>query len=184
MGETDGVLVARVKRGDPKAFDQLVRRHLRAAHGVARSRLNDPSEADDVCQEAFIKALQGIDGCRKPEQFRAWLLAIVKNTAHNRREYNRVRDTAPLEAAHEAASPDSPFEDVRRTEMRETLTEAMDGLTELQRRVLVLHDMEGWRHAEIGQELGISAGSSRVHLHVARRSLRKTLSGRLALGSL
>jgi RNA polymerase sigma-70 factor (ECF subfamily) len=60
----------------------------------------------------------------------------------------------------------------------------MEGLTDLQRQVLVLHDMEGWKHAEIGQRLGISTGSSRVHLHVARRAMRKTLGGRLALGAL
>ena len=60
----------------------------------------------------------------------------------------------------------------------------MQHLTELQRRVLVLYDLEGWKHGEIARELGISAGSSRVHLHVARKAMRKRLSRRLALGSL
>ena len=184
MGETDGILVARVKRGDAKAFDKLVRRHLRAAHAVARARLNDPAEADDVCQDAFIKALERIDACRDPEKFRAWLLTIVRNTAHNRREYNRVRQGASLESAKTAASGDSPYDDVRRSELRRDLSNAMGGLTELQRRVLVLHDLEGWKHHEIGEELGISSGSSRVHLHVARKAMRKSLSGRFALGSL
>lgn len=184
MGPTDASLVHLVKQGDAKAFDQLVRRHLRAAHAVARRRLDDPSEADDVCQEAFLKALGAIDQCKEPERFRAWLMRIVTNTAHNRRDYNRVRDTAPLEAAAWAASADDPYEDARRSQLRDVLKDAMGGLTELQRRVLVLHDMEGWRHHEIGEELGISAGSSRVHLHVARRAMRKTLSGTLAMGSL
>jgi RNA polymerase sigma-70 factor (ECF subfamily) len=57
----------------------------------------------------------------------------------------------------------------------------MENLTELQRKVLVLYDLEGWKHGEIARELGISAGSSRVHLHVARRSMRRLLGGRLAL---
>jgi RNA polymerase sigma-70 factor (ECF subfamily) len=83
--ETDGVLVARVRRGDSRAFDQLVRRHLRTAHAVARSKLDNPADADDVVQDAFIKALQRIDGCRNPEGFRGWLLVIVRNTAHNYR---------------------------------------------------------------------------------------------------
>ena len=60
----------------------------------------------------------------------------------------------------------------------------MKHLTELQRRVLVLYDLEGWKHSEIARELGISTGSSRVHLHVARRNMRKRLSSDLALGSL
>jgi len=183
-GETDSVLVAQVKRGDAKAFDKLVRRHLRAAHAVARARLSDASDADDVCQDAFIKALEAIDKCRDPEKFRSWLMTIVRNTAHNRRDYNRVRETAPIEKAFSASSTDSPYEDARRSQLKDKLNHAMGALTELQRKVLVLHDMEGWKHDEIGNELGISSGSSRVHLHVARRAMRKSLSGTLALGSL
>ena len=89
-GETDGILVANVRRGDSRAFDQLVRRHLRAAHAVARSQLRNPDDADDVCQEAFIKALKRIDDCRDPEKFRAWLLTIVRNTRPS-----RSRETIP-----------------------------------------------------------------------------------------
>ena len=70
-GETDGILVARVRLGDSKAFDQLVRRHLRLAHSVARSTLENPDDADDVCQDAFIRALERIDDCRDPERFGA-----------------------------------------------------------------------------------------------------------------
>ena len=183
-GETDGILVARVRRGDSRAFDQLVRRHLRTAHAVAKTNLDNPSDADDVCQDAFIRALRRIDDCRDPDRFGAWLMAIVRNTAHNRRDYNRIRTTVPLEKALFAASRDDPLADAGRAELRGHLKEAMTHLTELQRRVLVLYDLEGWKHGEIARELGISAGSSRVHLHVARRTMRKRLSGPLALGSL
>ena len=183
-GETDGILVARVRRGDNRAFDQLVRRHLRVAHGVAMAQLQNPSDVDDVCQDAFIQALRRIDDCRNPDGFRAWLLAIVRNTAHNRRSYEQLRTTVPLEKASFAASRDDPLADTGRAELRSRLKEAMEHLTELQRRVLVLYDLEGWQHGEIASELGISAGSSRVHLHVARRAMRKRLSNRLALGIL
>ncbi len=181
--ETDGVLVARVRRGDSRAFDQLVRRHLRAAHAVARSKLDIPADADDVVQDAFIKALQRIDDCRNPEGFRGWLLVIVRNTAHNYRERERLRAAAPLEKVASAASGDDPLADIANAELRGRLSEAMENLTELQRKVLVLYDLEGWKHGEIARELGISAGSSRVHLHVARRSMRRLLGGRLALES-
>ncbi len=182
-GETDGILVARVRRGDSRAFDQLVRRHLRTAHAVARANLDNPDDADDVCQDAFIRALERIDDCRDPDRFGPWLKAIVRNTAHNRREYNQVRAAAPLEKAYAAASGDDPLADAGRAELRYHLREAMTHLTELQRRVLVLYDLEGWSHAEIASELGISAGSSRVHLHVARKAMRKRLAGPFALGS-
>ena len=182
-GETDGILVARVRRGDRRAFDQLVRRHLRSAHAVARSNLDNPDDADDVCQDAFIRALERIDACRNPDRFRAWLMAIVRNTAHNRRNYNRIREAAPLDKAYSAASGDDPSADAARAELRSRLREAMTHLTKLQRRVLVLYDLEGWSHREIAGELGISAGSSRVHLHIARKSMRKRLGRPLALGS-
>ena len=65
--ETDGLLVSRVRRGDSRAFDRLVRRHLRAAHAVARAKLDNPDDADDVVQDAFIKALERIDDCRNPD---------------------------------------------------------------------------------------------------------------------
>ena len=183
-GETDAMLVEQTRRGDSTAFDQLVRRHLRSAHAVAAARLDNPSDADDVVQEAFIKALERIDDCRNPAKFRGWLLTIVRNRAHNHREHERLRTGAPLDSVASAASGEDPFRDASNSELRSRLSEAMQHLTELQRSVLVLYDLEGWKHGEIARELGISAGSSRVHLHVARKAMRKRLSRQLALGSL
>lgn len=175
--ETDGQLVERVRAGDERAFERLVRRHLRVAHSVARAKLGgDPDAADDVCQEAFITALDRIDECRDPERFRAWLLTIVRNKAHNYREYLKVRDTTSLDAVPGVSTGEDTSERVERRELREQLDEALGRLTELQRKVFVRFDMEGWDHGEIAEELGISRGSSRVHLHAARRALRKGLT--------
>lgn len=175
--ETDAGLVERARSGNSHAFERLVRRHLAAAHAVARSKLGgDPDDADDVCQEAFITALERIEDCRNPERFRSWLLTIVRNKAHNRREYLSVRATAPLDAAAPVASNEDPSARVERRELQEELTAAMEDLTDLQRRVFVRFDMEGWDHGEIAEELGISRGASRFHLHAARRALRKRLS--------
>ena len=181
-GQTDAFLVEAVRRGDSKAFDRLVRRHLRTAHAVAAARLKNTDDADDVVQDAFIKALQRIDELGEPSRFKGWLLTIVKNTAHNRRDYNRVRDAQDLETVSHAASTHDPAKDAYRGELRGHLQQALSHLTELQRRVLVLHDLEGWKHDEIAEELGISGGSSRVHLHVARKAMRKRLRRPLALG--
>lgn len=175
--ETDAKLVERVRAGDGRAFDRLVRRHLRAAHAVARSKLGgNDDDADDVCQEAFMTALQRIEDCRDPERFRPWLLSIVRNKAHNYRAYLSVREAAPLEAVEPASDTDDASARVERHELRDELAEALAELTKLQRSVFVRFDMEGRDHGEIAEELGISRGASRFHLHAARRALRKRLS--------
>lgn len=177
----DEELVARVRGGDEKAFEALVRRHIRGVLDVAESIVAGVADAEDACQEAFILALTRIDQCRQPERFRSWLLVIVRNQAL------RMLDTRPngpdviseLERVC-APAPADPFTEAQRSEIRSDVAEALEGLTELQRSVLMLHDLEGWSHPDIGRRLGISAGSSRVHLHVARRTMRKRLGPRYA----
>lgn len=175
--ETDAELVARVRAGDERAFEQLVRRHLRMAHAVARSKLSgDTDDADDVCQEAFLTALKRIEDCRDPARFGSWLASIVRNKAHNYRSYLAVRQAAPLESIASVRSSDDSSEEVEREELEAGIREAMTHLTELQRAVFVRFDLEGWNHGEIAEELGISAGACRFHLHSARRTLRDRLT--------
>lgn len=177
LGDTDAELVRRVRSGDAGAFDRLVRRHLRVAHRVARRQLSgNHHDADDVVQEAFITALEKIDDCRKPHRFRAWLLTIVRNRAHRYREREAVRDTEPLDGVSPTVSPEDPSRRVETSELRAELETAMEDLTELQQRAFALYDLEGWTHAEIAEELGISRGSSRVHLHAARKKIRAHLT--------
>jgi RNA polymerase sigma-70 factor (ECF subfamily) len=172
----DARLVHAVRRGDGRAFDQLVRRHLAVAHRVAVRVLNDTHDAQDACQDAFIQALKHIESCEKPEAFRAWLLTIVRNRAHNLVKSRRVRTTEPLESVESfAPGGEDPSRSAYRSEVRQRIDEALGGLTEIQRSVIVMFDGEGWTHKEIGERLGISEGSSRVHLHVARGKLRERL---------
>lgn len=173
--ETDAALVRRARAGDRAAFEALVRRHLKAAYTVALARVSDPQDAEDVCQDAFVTALEKLETCERPEHFRAWFLTIVRNRAHNVRKYERVRRTEPLEHVR-ATDGEDPSVLVERSRVRDRINEALGGLTELQRKVVVLHDYEGWRHREIGAEIGISPGASRFHLHVARKRLREDLA--------
>ncbi|MEZ4416831.1 MAG: sigma-70 family RNA polymerase sigma factor [Gemmatimonadota bacterium] len=174
-GVVDAELVARAREGDSTAFGDLVRRHLAVAFATARPLVATDEDAEDVCQDAFIRALERLDDCREPDHFRAWFLSIVRNRAHNVRKYQQVRHTEPLEGER-AGGSSSPEADAERAEMRERTEEALKELTELQRSVLVLHDHEGWKHAEIGARLGISDGGSRFHLHAARKRLRSLLA--------
>ncbi len=87
-------LVLRARRGDPTAFDELVRRHLRAAYVVALAVLGRPADADDIAQEAFVTALERLEDCRDPARFSGWLLQIVRNRAKHALDKRRLRDSA------------------------------------------------------------------------------------------
>jgi RNA polymerase sigma-70 factor (ECF subfamily) len=178
LTESDAALVARARGGDGGAFETLVRRHLRSAYAVALAQLGEEADAQDAVQDAFVTALKRIEECRKPDQFGGWLLSIVRNRARDHRRYRTVRDALPLDAAGEAVSRADPLQDAENAQLREDLLQAVQTLTELQREVVLLYDLEGWSHREIGERLGISGGSARVHLFNARRVLRERLTAR------
>lgn len=171
MTDGDAELVDRARRGDASAFEALVLRYLRPAHAVALSVLGEPAEAEDACQDAFIRALERLDDCRDPARFGAWLLRIVRNRAHSVRRYLGVRDSAPLDAERTPSAAD-PSRDAERAWLRDRLIEALSSLPEVQREVLLLHDLEGWKHREIAEAMDIPEGTSRAHLHHARHALR------------
>jgi RNA polymerase sigma-70 factor, ECF subfamily len=171
VDDTIEELVARIRRGEPRAFETIVRQHLRAAYVVALAVLQRPTDAEDVAQEALVVALERIDTLRDARQFRSWLLQIVRNQALNWRSRRRLRDVArdePEEAVHDASPPDA-------LAFRFRLLEAMAVLAPIEREVVLLHDLEGWTHAEIADAQAISVVMSRQHLFQARRKLRSQL---------
>lgn len=176
MAPSDAQLVDRARRGDVAAFEALVRRYLRPAYAVALAGTREPADAEDVCQDAFVAALERLEECREPERFAGWLIEIVRNRARDAARRRRVRAADPLDAATEPVSPDDPSVAAERAELRHSLLAALETLTDRQREIVLLHDLEGWRHREIGERLGVSAGAARVHLHHARRALRAVLA--------
>ncbi len=173
----DAQLVERARRGDAAAFEALVRRHYRAAYAVALSALGQAMDAEDVCQDAFVRALQRLDELRDPGRFAAWLLRIVRNLAANYRSYRRVRSAQPLDQVSAASESDTARE-AERSELRQELEAAIAELGPAQREVMLLHDLEGWKHREIADSLGLSEGMSRQHLFNARRKLRERLGAK------
>jgi len=174
MREADEVLVERARVGDTHAFDELVRRHMRTAYAVALSVVLESSDAEDVVQDSFIAALERLDSCQ-PDRFAAWLMRIVRNRAISLQRRRRVRKSEPLEWAGGVRSVGDPGSDLDRARLRERLLEAMAPLPERQREVLLLHDLEGWRHREIGDALGMKEGTVRYTLFQARRAVRERL---------
>jgi RNA polymerase sigma-70 factor (ECF subfamily) len=174
MDETDAQLVLRVRRGDRPAADRLLERYLRACHLVALAVTGAEPDAEDVCQDAFIAAIERIDDCRDPERFGAWLLQIVRNRARNYRRREASRRLEPLEDGILTGGP-LPNDPAEQAELRRRLLAALAMLSEAQREVVLLHDLEGWKHREIADRLGLPPGTVRSHLHHARRQLRKAL---------
>jgi RNA polymerase sigma-70 factor (ECF subfamily) len=173
--DTDARLVRRARDGDRAAYETLVRRYLNTAYAVALAELGDPGDAEDAVQDSFITALERLDDCRDPAAFAAWLRRIVRNRARSVRRRERVRETESLDSAGSAASLRDPGRDLERSELRRRLESALARLTEVQRRVVLMHDVEGYRHREIAVELDIPEGTVRSHLFFARRALREQL---------
>jgi len=176
---SDGELVRRARRGEEAAFGALVGRYQRAAYAVAFSVTGRHEDAEDAAQESFLVALERLEECRDPERFAGWMMTIVRNRSRNlvRRESLRATDQVPAAASSGEPTPERSAET---TELRERLDEALEELTDIQRQVVMLHDMEGWKHREIAGLLGLPSGTVRSHLHFARRALRESLGDALA----
>jgi len=172
---TDATLVVRAQDGDGAAFESLVKRHIRAAHAVALAVLGETADADDAVQDAFLSALQHLDTCWPAEKFRVWMLTIVRNRAYDMKRRNRVRLAEVLEDGTAAARDPSPQERAEHSELGDRLSTAIGTLTDTQREVVMMHDVEGWKHADIAALLGLAESTVRVHLLHARRRLRAQL---------
>jgi RNA polymerase sigma-70 factor (ECF subfamily) len=167
--ERDLVLAA--QRGEREAFSELVRRHQRRAYVVARSIVINHEDAEDAVQDAFLHAYKAIDRFLPDQAFGAWLHRIVANAALDVTRRRKVRDADEL-----PETVASPFRDpAQGDELRRRLKEALDTLPARQRSVIVLHDVEGYKHAEIGRMLDIPEGTARSDLHYARSHLRQVL---------
>lgn len=171
----DAWLVGRVRAGDAEAYGELVRRHMRRAFSIAYRILEHREDAEDVVQEAFVRALERFDTLEHGRPFAPWMYRIVVNGALNYRRSRSVRRTEPIpeDTRSGDAAPDGAAE---QAELRRRLRDAMAGLPERQRTIVQLAELEGFSSAEVAEILGLSDGTVRWHLHQARRTLREALA--------
>jgi len=164
-------LVLAAQRGEREAFSALVRMHERRAYAVARAIVVNHEDAEDAVQEAFLHAYRALHRFLPDQAFGAWLHRIVANAALDITRRRKVRDADEL-----PETVASPFRDpAESSELRRRLQAALETLPARQRAVIVLHDVEGFKHAEIGVTLGIPEGTARSDLHYARSHLREVL---------
>ena len=166
----DRSLVDRIlATGEERAFRALYRRHTPAIYQFAlRSLGGHEAEAEDVVQEMWIRATEHLADFRWESTLRSWLTGIALNLC---RGLFRRRDRNWLSLEEELVPTAPPTHPESRLDLETALTALPDGF----RAVLVLHDVEGFTHEEIADQLGIAAGTSKSQLFRARRAMRRLL---------
>jgi RNA polymerase sigma-70 factor (ECF subfamily) len=170
-GATDRQLAAwLVEGGDERAFRELYRRHTpRLFQFVLRLMAGAEQDAEDVVQETWLRAVGALDGFRWESSFSTWLTGISVNVCRN---LWRRRDGRDLEWDPTRVAPKQELDHPERIDLERAIAALPSGY----RAVLILHDLEGLTHAEIGRRLEISAGTSKSQLFAARRAMRTLLS--------
>lgn len=172
-GDPDAEAVARARHGDLRAFEDLVERYSGVVYRVA-ARIVGPEEADDVSQDAFLRAYHRLDRYRGEGHFRSWLLQITHNTALSALSKRRPE---PVDPGAEAGQADllpvtrDPVTSLEGSERRRRLESKIRMLRGEHRAVLVLRDVEGMTYEEIGTVTGMPLGSVKGRLHRARQEL-------------
>lgn len=181
--------IASILAGDTHEFHELIRPYERGAYVMALSMLKNEADAEDVAQEAFLKAYRGLGGFRAEAKFSTWLMSIVLNEARNRL---RRKNAVPMESLDEVPGGEThvspallrdwreiPSETLERMEVRAMLRDAVATLSPIYREVLLLRDVEEMSVSESAQVLGISQAAVKVRLHRARLMLQKRLAPEL-----
>lgn len=173
MESAERIMVMAALAGDDEAFETVIRTYSRRVYVVAYAILQDPSEAEDIVQETFLKAHHQRDKLREPEKFPAWLLTVTRNGARDR--LRRRRPQADPEAFdtladHSVATPGSALE---KEERQAHLRRALATLPEEHRTALTLRYLEGLDYRAIETTMGLSNGALRGILGRALGTLRR-----------
>ena len=170
-------LVARAKQGDHDAYEALMREHERAAFRTAYVIVGSATDAEDVAQEAFVKAYRALGRFRTGSPFRPWLLRIVGNEARNhrrgsgRREFHQGRAAALQPVASESGAD----AELLRREERRRLLAAVDALPDGERVAVVARYFAGLSDVEIGAALGLPRAAVKMRAWRGLQRLRREL---------
>ena len=168
LADSERADVALAQAGDAQAFERLYRAHVNRIHSLVRRMVGGDADTDELVQDVFVRAWQRLGSFRGEAAFSTWLhrLAVnlvlnwVKGAGRGRKLFD---DNAALEfAPSRGARPDLAMD----------LEDALVKLPRGARQILVLHDVEGFRHEEIADLLGIASGTSKAQLHRARMLMR------------
>lgn len=176
---TDEQLVARVQKGDKRSFDLLVLKYQHKVTALVRRFVKDPFEAEDVAQEAFIKAFRAIGSFRGDSAFYTWLYRIAVNTAKNALDSRKRKpgSDVDIDDIEEFAFNDSlrvedtPESLLASEDLQRTVQQTLADLPEELRRALVLREFEGLSYEEIAQLMDCPIGTVRSRIFRAREAI-------------
>ncbi len=188
-GRDETQMIAAILSGDTQQYHELIRPYERSVYMMALSFTKNEADAEDVTQEAFLKAYRNLASFRSEAKFSTWLVSIALNEARSRlrKQSNMPTDSldeTPEEGGH--ISPallrdwrEVPSEALERKEVRAMLQEAIAGLPEIYKSVFLLRDVEDLTISETAAALSISTATVKVRLHRARMMLQKQLAPQL-----
>lgn len=180
-------LIARIRAGEKELFHELIRPYERALYAVAYGVLHNPADAEEIAQEAVLKAFANLVQLRADEKFKGWLLQIAFNEARLRRRKNHGHlyeslDEAELDDEGDfmprqfADWRDVPSEILEKAEINRAVEQSLVELPEKYREVFVLRDIEHLSAEEAAGVLGISVPAVKTRLHRARLQMRELLT--------
>ena len=179
-------LVRRARRGDLEAYDDLVRRYQERVYATVYHMTANHEDANDLAQEAFIKAFQALKSFKGGSSFYTWVYRIAVNKTINflKQRKNKPQmslDDLDFNAEHDPdlvalISDKTPRREVGLAELQEKLNAAMQKLSESHRLVVTLHDVQGLSHEEIGKIMDCNIGTVRSRLFYARQQMQAYLS--------
>ena len=168
--------IAETKAGRPEAYEYLVSKYLKRVISVAWGIVRNADDAEDLAQEAFVRAYENIHRFRTGDPFGPWIYRIVTNLSLDVVKHrSRVRQEA-LTEMEEAERRDRADLPAQSNEIASRIDSALQSLPEMQRLVARLHLVEEFSHTEIAQMLNLNEGTVRSHLSLARRKLREQLA--------
>ncbi len=173
----DSKALERVRGGDREAFRPLVERHQNAVYSFVLRLVRNPDTAEEIAQEAFVRAFASVDRFRAESKFRTWVMQIALNLIRDRRRAEgRMPVVVSIEELRQRsdrpAAPD-PESSMAREELASLLESALDSLPADYREVFVLKHVEGLPYGEIAEMTGVSVGALKVRAHRARIRVRE-----------
>ena len=181
---TEQELAARAGAGDTAAFEQLVRDHQNRVFSLAFRMVNDREEAEDLAQEAFLKAWQGLPSFQGDSSFSTWIYRLTTNVCIDfLRKQKRRRDIEPVASLDDGDNPIpepsdpglDPHRQMEQAERSQVLSRGLRALPDHQRQILVMREISGLSYQEIGAALELDLGTVKSRIARARLALRKIL---------